>query len=263
MVKIFLGPAGTPTISKDGTLEAISDIVKLGLNAMEVQFTYGVRMSRPLAKQVNEAAKGKVLLSVHAPYYINLCTEDRKKLEASKKRILESMDRAITMGAQVVNFHPGFYGKLIEEEAFERVKEVCEELATKEAMLGLETTGKHTAFGTLEETVKLCKQVKYCIPVIDFAHIFARNYGKIDYGKIFDAINPLKLKHIHCHFSNIEFTEKGERRHLVLDDQPPFEPLAKEILKRKLNITIISESPVLEQDSLQMKKIFEKFGYNF
>jgi deoxyribonuclease-4 len=56
---------------------------------------------------------------------------------------------------------------------------------------------------------------------------------------------------------------KGEKRHLVLDHKPDFEPLAKEMLKRKFDITIISESPILEQDSLKMKKIFEKLGYRF
>lgn len=264
-MKIRLGPAGIPeSCKKKNTIEGIKKVTELKLQAMEVEFVYGVRMSRLMAKETGEIAKKlNIELSVHAPYYINLCTTDKKKLAASKRRIKNSMDRAIAMEAHVVTFHPGFYGKLTEEEAFEKVKEACEELATKKVMLGLETTGKHTAFGTVEEIVELCKQVNYCVPVIDFAHIFARNYGKIDYGEIFDLIKPLKLKHIHSHFSNIEFTEKGERRHLPLDDQPPFKPLAKEILKRKVNITIISESPILEKDSLRMAKIFKKLGYSF
>jgi len=265
MEKIFLGPAGICISAKDNsTIGSIKHLAELGLAAQEVEFVYGVQMNRPTAKEVGDIAKKlNIKLSIHAPYYINLCTTDKKKLAASKTRIKNTIDRAVAMNANVIVFHAGFYGNLTEEEAFEKVKEGCEEMATKEVLLGLETTGKHSAFGSLEELVKLCKQVKHCVPVIDFAHVFARNFGKIDYGKVFDAIEPLKLKHIHTHFSNIEFTEKGERRHLVLDSQPPFKPLAEEILKRKLNITIISESPALEQDSLKMKRIFESLGYRF
>ncbi len=262
---IFLGPAGTPTITRGGTIEGIKDVAKLGLSAIEVQFTYGVRMSDALAKKCGEVAKeSNVHLSCHAPYYVNLCNP--KKLNASMKRIMLAAERLSTMGGGVVTFHPGFYGKLESEEAFERVKNACEEIAKrlpKGTLLGLETTGKRSQFGTLEEIVQICKSVKRCVPVVDFAHIYARAGGKINYTQIFKALNPLRLNHLHTHFSNIEFSEKGERRHLVLDDQPPFEPLAKEILKRKQNITIISESPILEQDSLKMKKIFEELGYNF
>jgi len=264
---IFLGPAGTPTITKGGSFEAVKDVAKLGLNAMEVQFTHGVRMGMQLAEEVGqEAKKHNVLLSIHAPYYINLCSDEKEKIVASKKRIEESILRAELLGAGIVVFHPGFYGKLEKEEAFDRVLVVCKELAKKtprSVKLGLETGGKSGSFGTIEEIVKVCKKVNRCSPVIDFAHIFARQVGKIDYKKVLDTVKPLRLKHLHTHFSNIDYTAKGERAHLVLDHRPPFEPLAQEVLKRKLDITIISESPILEQDSLKMKRLFERLKYNF
>ena len=264
---IFLGPAGTPTITKGGTLDAVKEVAELGLNAMEVQFTHGIRMSTRLAEQVGDAAREhNLLLSVHAPYYVNLCTDDRKKLAASKKRILDSVVRAELMGAGVVVIHAGFYGKLEKEEASARVFAACKELSKKiprSVKVGLETGGKSGSFGTLEEIVSICKKLRSCIPVIDFAHIFARQVGRIDYKDVLDIVKPLKLKHLHTHFSNIEYTQKGERAHLVLDNKPPFRPLAEEILKRRVGITIISESPILEQDSLKMKKIFENLGYKF
>ena len=263
--KILLGPAGTPTITRGGTLEGIKDVAKLQLSAIEIQFTYGVRMSLALAKKCGEVAReNNVSLSCHAPYYVNLCNP--KKLKVSMGRILLSAERVGAMGGGVVTFHPGFYGKLETEEAFESVKAGCKEMARRlpmGALLGLETTGKSSQFGTLEEIVQICKSVKNCVPVVDFAHIYARQGGQVDYSQIFKSLKPLRLKHIHSHFSNIEFTDKGERRHLVLDSNPPFEPLAREILKRKLNITIINESPILEQDSLRMKRVFEKLGHKF
>jgi deoxyribonuclease-4 len=265
--KILLGPAGTPTVTKGGTLEAVGDVARLGLKAMEVEFVYGVRMGMGLARQVGrEAGKHDIALSIHAPYYVNLCTDDAKKLAASKKRIADSVERADAMEARVVVFHPGFYGKLEKKEALERVLDACKDMAgsvPSGVKLGIETTGKSGAFGTLEEVVSVCRKSRACVPVVDFAHIYARQVGNIDYGKVLDEVKPLRLKHLHTHFSNIEYTQKGERNHLPLDHSPPFGPLAKEIMKRKLDVTIICESPALEQDSLRMKRTFERMGHAF
>jgi len=271
-VKVFLGPAGVGIDCRgSSTIDGIHYVHELGLNAMEVEFVRGVRMKNSLAEECGKVAKElSVDLSVHAPYYINLSSAEQAKIKASQKRILDSVERAHHMGAHVVVIHPGYYGKMSKEETYDAVKkatkEVIETMKSKgftDVCLGMETTGKHSAFGTLEEIVKLCRQLKRCVPVIDFAHMYARQGGKIDYGKVLDTIKPLKLEHIHTHFSNIEFTDKGERRHLVLDGKPPFEPLAKEIMKRKISITIISESPILERDSLKMKHIFKQLGYEF
>ncbi len=127
-----------------------------------------------------------------------------------------------------------------------------------------------SAFGNLDELVELCRKVRGCAPVIDFSHIWAREAGKIDYPEIFEKLKPLALKHIHSHFAGMEWTPAklqghgNERRHLPIKvGEPPFAPLAKEILKRRIDITIISESPVLELDSLEMKGIFEKLGHSF
>lgn len=263
--KVFLGPAGTPGFTKGGTVEGIKDVAEIGLSAMEVQFTYGVKMGQDLAKKCGQVAKeNNIRLSCHAPYYINLCNEE--KVEASMRRILSAADRMSVMGGGVVTFHSGFYGSLGEDEAFELVNIGCKRLSEKlpkGAILGLETTGKHSQFGTLEEIIDICKSVKKCVPVVDFAHVYARNGGKIDYGKILKSLEVLDIDVIHSHFSNIEFTHKGERRHLVVEDNPPFEPLAKEIMKKKASITIICESPIIEQDSLRMKQVFEKLGYSF
>ena len=261
---IFIGTAGIPASAKGGgVIEGVRRVAELGLSAMEVEFVYGVNMGAPAAKQLGAAAKGAgVRLSVHAPYYVNLCTDDRAKLAASKKRIMDSAERGEAMRASVIVFHPGFYGKLEKAEAFDRVAAACTELADnapRNVKLGLETTGKSGAFGTLDEIVEICKSVHGCVPCIDFAHIYARQGGKIDYGKVFDALEPLKLQHVHAHFSGIEYTAKGERNHVPIG-KPAFKPLAQEILKRKLSITLICESPLLELDALRMKAEFGLVG---
>ncbi|RLB08906.1 MAG: endonuclease IV [Deltaproteobacteria bacterium] len=266
-MKILLGPAGSPT---DSTLEGVSEVKKLGLQAMEVEFTYGVRMSNTLAKKVGERAiTEKIKLSVHAPYWINLNSTDAKKIKQSKQRILASCERAHYMGASPVVFHAAFYGKKAPDETYDVVAEQIRDMQSYikkkgwDVKLAPETTGKISQFGTLDELIKLAKETK-CLLCVDFAHLYARNQGKIDYKKIFDKLCKLKhLKHLHSHFSGIEYGPKGEKNHMIMDSNPPFKPLAREILKRKQNITIICESPVTWQDSMRMKAICQELGYSF
>ena len=254
---IRLGPAGSPVKS---TLDGLGYIKKIGLNAMEVEFTYGVRMRNELAKKIGELAeKLDISLSVHAPYYINLASSDKQKLEASKKRILDSCERAHYLKASHVVFHAGFYGRLSDKECYKIIKkeiiEMQDIIKENKWKTGLapETTGKKSQFGSLTELLKLKDEIK-CSICVDFAHLHARN-GSINYALIFDQLSS--LKHIHSHFSGIEFSDKGERRHLIME-KADFLPLAKEILKRKIDITIICESPVTWEDSLKMKGIIEK-----
>jgi len=264
---IRLGPAGS---TGKGTLEGIREVKRLGLQAMEVEFVRGVKMGIGLAKECgNEARKLGMELSVHAPYYINLASEDQKKQKESMQRILDSAERGYHLGAREIVFHPAYFGKGDKEKVFQTAKnhildmqDVIGKKGWDGVRLSPETTGKHSALGSLDETIRLAKETG-CSFNIDFAHLYARNYGKIDYREILDKIQTLGSKHIQCHFSGISFTTKGERNHEVMGSNPPFEPLAEEILKRKLNATIISESPVTWQDSLKMKGIFERLGHEF
>jgi deoxyribonuclease-4 len=275
-MEIRLGPAGIPIACKGcDTAKGVKKVAELGLNAMEVEFVRGVNLSRDKAKKVGEIAKEvNVALSVHAPYYVNLASEDEKKIKDSIKRIMDSLDRGELMHASVVVVHAAYYGK-DKAKAEQKVWEACEKISGEiekhgwDIKLGLETTGRRSQWGTLDEIVELCKKIKNCVPVIDFAHIYARQGGVIDYGEIFKKIKALKLKHVHSHFSGIKFKKAldggDEREHLPIKKSkgPDFKELAKEILKRKINITIISESPILEKDALYMKEIFEELGYKF
>jgi len=273
---IYLGPAGVPITARDkSTLGGLRRVAELGLNAMEVEFVRGVNMSKEMAKKVGvEAERLGIRLSVHCPYFINLCSTDRAKLEASKKRILDSADRAHLMKADIVVFHPGFYGKLSPEQAVEKVSEACTDLVTKMkrakiegVRLGLETMGKQNTFGTLEEVLEVCRRVEGCVPVIDWAHLYARSNREVKWSDVFEKVK--QYKHLHTHFTGVEIKPLGpgkgnEKKHLVITSKsPPFEPLGEEILQRRVDITIISESPLLERDALLMKEFFEERGFRF
>ncbi|MFH0956982.1 MAG: TIM barrel protein, partial [Candidatus Aenigmatarchaeota archaeon] len=262
-MKILVGTAGIPGSSSERTtLGGIRRVAELGLHSMEVEFVRGVNMSPALALAAGKAAReAGVKLSVHAPYYINLCNPEKAK--DSMKRIIDSCHRGHLMGAEVIVFHPGYYGKLSKEDAFEMVSGACREMA--EALedngflvkLGLETTGKTSQFGTVDEILRICDENKHCVPVIDWSHIFAKYQGKVDFRSVLAKVTDASFRKIHTHFSGIEFTEKGERRHLPIDSrQPDFSEVAKVILGSNLKeINIISESPALEHDALEMKRI--------
>ena len=264
---IYIGTAGIPSITEGDTLQGIKDVKKIGLDAMELEFVRNVYLKKDNAIEVGKIAKElKIKLSIHASYFINLCNPE--KVEDSKKRIIDSCEIGHYVGAKYIVFHPGYYGKLSKEQAYELVKKGCEELRKEidknrwDVFLGLETTGKKSQFGTLDEILKICDEVKGCRPIIDFAHIFARQGGKIDYSDVLDKMK--KFKEIHTHFSGIEFTDKGEKRHLPIStNQPDFKKLGKKLLNRgfegkERDIIIICESPLIEQDGLKMKKIIEK-----
>lgn len=254
MIKI--GVAGTAGLGYD---QALKEFSRVGLKAMEVEFTYGVKMSDNAAREIGSLAKSLgISLSVHAPYYINLASKEQEKVAASRKRILESTGKAHLLGATHVVFHAGFYQEREQEEVYKIIRsEVATLMKTlKEnnwkAALALETTGKKTQFGDLDELLRLKKETD-CEICIDFAHLLARN-GNIDHNEIFNKLEG--IKHIHAHFSGIEFTAKGERKHLLTQTKE-ITQLLRHIVKRKVDITIINESPEPLKDAIKTKKILD------
>jgi deoxyribonuclease-4 len=153
MIKI--GPAGSGGL---GNLKGIQKVARMKLDCMEVEFTYGVRMSMDAAREVGALAKAKgITLSVHAPYYINLASDEKEKIIASKRRILDSCERAAALGARNVVFHAGFYQKKTSEQTYALIKKAILEIQGKikknkwRVQLCPEITGKPSQFGSVEE----------------------------------------------------------------------------------------------------------------
>ena len=275
-MKIRLGPSGIPLSCKcNSSIEGIKKIAELGLSAMEISFTHGIHMSLETAKEVGKVAKDMdVELSIHVPYYINLASETKKIIEDSKKRIIDSLERGVAMGATVIAAHAGYYGKdkgRANQMVFEACKEITEHIENHNWNIefGLETMGKQKSWGTLNEIINVCKKLKHLIPYLDAAHLYALGGGQVNYKEVFDKLEVLNLDKIHSHFSGIKYSLIGigrgnEKQHVPMKMAgPDFESYAKEILKRNKDITIISESPILEIDSLVMKETFEKLDYKF
>ncbi len=257
-MKIFWGPSGTSGL---GYENAFVKCKELSLHALEVAFTYGVRMSVPDAKKFGKLAKkNNVRLSIHAPYYINLASKDEIKLKASKERILRSCERAHHLGASHVVFHAGFYQGRDDNIVFNLIKDEILDLrdSIKEnswkVKLAPETTGKKSQFSGIDDLLKMKKETG-CDICIDFAHLYARNQGKVDFVEVLKKVKS--HNHLHCHFSGINFGDKGERNHIPLE-KPFFMNLANAIKEVKpKSMTIICEAPNPFQDVLNMVEWFK------
>jgi len=253
---IRFGPAGLgPVKTAEKMLEEFS---RKGMKACEVAFTYGVYIkNKEDAIRIGKKAKElDISLSIHAPYYVNLNSSEIEKREMSKKRILDCCSVGELLGAKIVVFHPGYYGKN-REEAYLNIKggiiQIMKEIEKRgwQIKVAAETMGKINVFGSIEEISKLVKETG-CGFCIDFAHILARD-KKVDYEKI-EILFPWKKWHVH--FSGIVYGEKGEKHHRKTEKEE-WNNLLKNLPKDR-DIVIINESPDMIEDSIEGLKIYNK-----
>ncbi len=277
MPRLRFGPAGKPISMKSSDmLKAPEFLYEMGLNAMEYEAVRGVRISEDKARKLGEEArKYDILLSLHAPYFINLASAKKSTVEASITRLKESVRASAWMGSYIVVFHPGYYRDApSKEEAVERVienlepvVEYIEDIKAENVWLGPETTGKITQVGDLDEVIEIARRLDHVKPVIDWAHLYARHQGKFitsvdDVIKVIEKLEKelgeYALKPLHTHFSRIEYGKGGEKKHHTLAETqygPEFEHVCRGLTETGIEAVIISESPILEQDALVMKKI--------
>ena len=235
---------------------------------MEIEFVRGIRMSNEMALEVRKiASELGIVLTVHAPYYINLLSTDQSKVEASIKRIVDSARVGHLASAWSVVFHPGYYGSLTSNEATQRVREYLK-IITKtlsdegiEIWVRPELMGGLAEFGSLEEVVAVSEGLENVLPCIDFAHLYARSKGTVnDYQSFRNVLEFLEkrlgsdaIKNMHIHLSGMEYGDRGEVKHLNLYESSfNYVDVLKVIKEFKVSGVLISESPNLEDDALIM-----------
>ncbi|MFW6041354.1 MAG: TIM barrel protein, partial [Thermoplasmatota archaeon] len=240
---IYLGPGGTPHGVK-GTEKSMKYLKEEGLNAMEVQFVRGARMKESTAEKIGEAAKKHgILLSIHAPYYINLNSKNEETIEKSKERIMKSARLGDIMGAWIITVHAGYYSSKSSEEATEVIGDGvvdCVEMIEEEGLdvkIGLEQMGRKKSWGTLAEIEKVKDRTDVAIPVLDFAHYHARFGGILkeedDFRELLNKYEDIHDGPLHSHFSSIKYNETGEKEHLNIDAYEPDFRILAPILKEK------------------------------
>ncbi len=274
---IRFGPAGIPLETPErSTANGIAYCRTIGLGAMEIEFVHGVNMKEEKAREAGGVAKkNDISLSCHAPYYINCCAKEKPKIDASVRYIVTTAQAAFWLGASPIVIHTGFYMERPVEECkrlvystYQRCLDEMDSLKIRGVVLGAELTGKKSAYGSLGEIIDLGENfgTKQLMPVIDYAHFHAREgrlASKEDYSKILEKVeNHLgsdASKNFHCHFSGIEFSDKGERNHLPVESgSPPFAPLAQAWKENGWAGAVICESPLIEKDALALQKIYGK-----
>ena len=269
---IRIGQAGIPLSCKGRTNKDGLVYTKeiLDLNAMEVQFVRGLYVMEDEEAQFMKdyAKENDVELHVHAPYYVNLAGTG-EELDLSIEKILYSAKLGDKMGAKTVVTHPGYYGEQSEKKTMKRMIKNLKKLQgllKKEKLkikIGLETMGKRRVFGSLEEIIEICQNVKGIIPVVGLGHIHARMNGALkkreDFEEVFKKLKPLRLRHFLIHLTGTLYEDGNEYYHIpIKKGDMPLAPFIEIILDNNYNVTFISESPLLEHDAVYIRLQVEK-----
>ena len=277
---IKFGPSGnSESFYAEGykhTEQAAEFVKARGLNCFEYSFGRGVRMTEEKAISIGEAfQKAGVEISVHAPYFINFANPDEEMVAKSYGYVLDSAKTCKLMQGKRIVFHPATQGKMERETAVDLTVERLKILRDyvylndlQDMLFCPETMGKLAQIGTVEEITRFCEIDPIYLPCVDFGHVNAREQGSLktvaDYKSrleyMIERLGYERMKNFHVHFSKIQYSAKGEVRHLTFADEtygPEFEPLAVALKDLALEPYIVSESDGMQaEEALQMKNAY-------
>ena len=278
-MRAFFGPGGNCDAFRLAGLKSTIDAPRFvrgyGLTAYEYEAGQGIGASAATLMAIGEAAKREgIRLSLHAPYFISLSGVVPEKRLNSIKYIKDSLDAAHLLGAKTIVVHAGSAAKISRSEAMtlaaDTLFKTLDTVDTYGIQIGIETMGKVNQLGTLDEVISLWSLDPSLVPVVDFGHLNARECGGAfnsaeDYYNVFykigDKLGDDVARNLHCHFSMIEWTGAGEKRHLTFDDEiygPRYEPLCQTIADNKFCPTIICESAGTQtRDAKRMMAAYE------
>ena len=280
MANLLFGPAGNSDCfyadGHKGTIEAPKWLKEKNLDLFEYSFGRGYMMKTDVAQKLGEEfAKYGIGLSLHAPYFINFANPDDEMAEKSYNYVISSAIASRAMQAKRIVFHPAAQGKMTRDDAvnltlkrLDNLRDLLYARGYEDLIFCPETMGKLGQIGTIEEVVKFCKLDDIYVPCVDFGHVNARENGTLntvnDYKDrlsfMIDELGYEKMQKLHIHFSKIEYTKKGEVKHLTFEDDiygPNFEPLAIALKDLKLEPFIVCESAGTQaEDALYMKNCY-------
>jgi deoxyribonuclease-4 len=272
MLRFAVPGTPIPTPKPGGTLAGLDYIHTLGLHAMEMEWVQRVPLNPEHMALIHAKAKKlDIALTVHAPYYINLNAREPEKLVASKKRITDALSMAQLAGVVSVCVHAAFNFDLTPDAVYDNVRRAVEDILKQKSQLfpdvnlGLETMGKQSQFGTLEEVLKISKEFDQ-YPVIDPAHLHARANGGVnsteEWNEMFDVyekyLGKNSLQKMHLHFSGIAYGAKGEKHHLPLQESDArWEDFLRVLKDRNIGGICVCESPAMEKDTALMQMTYE------
>lgn len=264
--------AGIPILADKKGYKVGFDVLKsMNLDGLEAEFVHGVRISTDSVLEVQKAVADGFVVTCHGPYYINLNAKEPDKVEASIKRISDTARIAKTLGAYSITYHAAFYMGGEKGNVFDTVAKhtetIMKTLKEEENNVWIrpETTGKATQWGDLEEIVKLSKMFDNVLPCVDFAHLHARSNGSYntydEFCKIFEFIGnelgDVALNNFHAHLAGIEYSAKGEKKHLILEaSDMNYKDLLKAFKHFNVKGVVVCESPNIEGDAKLLKDYY-------
>ena len=267
--------AGMPLqTDKRGYPSAFEVLKDMELDGLEVEFVHGVRMSdetRAYLKQISQE-QGFILTS-HGPFYINLNSKEEEKVEASVQRIIETAQAAHDFGGYSITYHAAFYMGGDKEAVYNQVKtqtaKIIESLQKEKIDVWVrpETTGKATQWGDYEEIIRLSKEFEQVLPCVDFSHVHARTGGEYNtydefcliLDRIAKELGQKAIDNFHAHRAGIDYTAKGEKRHLILQcSDMNYQDLLKALKSFGVKGALVCESPNIETDT----KILRDYYYS-
>jgi deoxyribonuclease-4 len=266
-------PTGTPK-KPGGSVGAIAFSKSIGLQALELGWVQSVRVTEATCALIKSASEEHgVSLSVHAPYFINL-NATAEEWPKSRKRLMDAAHYGYLAGATDIIFHPGsYFGNPpadVLKIAIPRLKGCVDELKKNgdQVIIRPETMGKSAMLGSIEDAIAMSEAMDMVQPCIDFAHMHARpGDGSMntyeEWSKLLEnykkQLGAKALKNLHIHLSGIEYGEKGEKNHLTLADADlDLKALFKALHDFGCAGRILCESPIMEEDALNMKKAWMK-----
>lgn len=261
------GPAGYPQGSKSPK-EGLDATKALGLDALEVEFVRGARISPDKAAEVGRMARERdIRLSCHAPYFISFNSDSAETREKSVSWVMDTVRAAHGMGAYLIVIHAASYGKTPEKatdsviDGLLKCREIMDDEKIGDVILGIETMGKKGQWGTLREIEKVMESVPSAHPILDVAHVHARGGGWLksekDMKELTDDFFSLSEDIAHFHISCINYGDKGEISHLPLEAKDPDLQLLANVLRdTEKDCNFICESPLQEKDAVVFKNMF-------
>lgn len=273
--ELLFGTAGTPhSAKKRDTVSGVERVKELGLGCMEIEFVRGVQMGPVKQELVARACEREgISVSAHGPYYINLNSDEKAKREASEERILQTARAGFGCSATTITFHAATYMGGEPEKAYGAVhgglKRIVRTLDDEgvDVWVRPEVMGKSAQFGSLEEVIRLSQEIEGVLPCVDFSHLHARSAGGYNdlegfrsaLSMLEDGLGRAWLDDAHMHVQGIEYTEKGERRHLDLKDSDMnYKDLLRALKEYRVKGILVCESPNLEEDALLLKRSYSR-----
>ena len=279
MTNAKFGPGGNSDAFRlsgfSSTVDAPAWVSSIGLDAYEYEAGNGLSAGPSVLREIGRRASlHNVKMSYHTPYFISLSGVVEEKRLKSIDYIRQSLEAARLLGAGTIVVHCGSCAKISRDEAMRLASDTlvraASSLDTYGIKIGLETMGKINQLGTLDEVLELCRIDSCFVPVVDFGHLNARELGGVfrsadDYLRVFDRIASRMgssiAENLHCHFSKIEYTDSGEKKHLTFSDTvfgPDYEPFVEAIVKGNLSPTVICESAGTQSDdAFAMKTLYK------